>query len=90
MNNEKIENQRADIRPKYRKLFDRVKEGKASPREAIKLQCLECYGYVQAETEKCDDYLCHLYHYRPYQKAVKSPTGAVQQSNNDELSREGS
>ena len=90
MNNEKIEEQRAAMPSKYRKLYDKVLIGKASPREAIKLQCLECYGYIQAETETCDNYLCHLYHYRPYQKSVKSPTGAVQQSNIDELSEEGS
>ncbi len=90
MSADSTETHRAAIPSKYRKLFDRVVEGKASPREAIKLQCLACFGYVQSQAKQCDDYLCHLYRYRPYQKSVKSPTEPVQQPNIDELSRGGS
>jgi len=90
MSNKRIENQRALIPSKYRKLYDRVFTGKASPRQAIKLHCLECFGYVQTETRRCDNHLCNLYRYRPYQKSVKSLTEAVQQSNKGDLGREGS
>jgi len=85
MNKERIENDHLAIPSKYRKLYDRVMAGKASPREAIKLHCLECFGYSQVDTKKCDNYLCKLYRFRPYQKVVKSPTEPVHPSNDDEL-----
>ncbi len=86
MNADNTKNHRAAIPSKYRKLCDRVLAGTASPREAIKLQCLACFGYYQSEMVQCDSYLCSLYRYRPYQKSVKSPTESVQQSNRDDLS----
>lgn len=79
----------SDIPPKYRKLYDRVLTGKAPPREAIKLQCLACFGYVQSEMVQCNSYLCSLYRYRPYQKSVKSSVESVQQSSNNVLSSGG-
>ena len=87
---DEIKNHRAAIPSKYRKLYDRVLTGKASPREAIKLQCLACFGYCQSEMVQCNSYLCELYRYRPYQKSVKSSTESVQQSNRDDLSIVGS
>ena len=72
---------RAAMPRKYRKLYSRVISGKASPREAIKMQCLECWAYVAAETTKCDNYACPLFRYRPFQKPVKSPTRGVNGSN---------
>ncbi len=90
MNADKTKNHRAAIPSKYRKLFDRVLKGKASPREAIKLQCLACFGYIQSGMVQCNDYLCPLYRCRPYQKSVKSSTESVQQSNRDDLSIGGS
>ncbi len=65
---ERIEKKRRAVPVKYRKLFDRCMAGKASPRDAIKMQCLECWGYDRTETEACDIVTCPLYHHRPYQK----------------------
>ncbi len=79
----KLQEHRAAMPSKYRKLFDRVTSGGASPREAIKLNCLECCGYVRSEVERCSGYTCAFYAYRPYQKLVKSPTEPVQRSSND-------
>ena len=90
MSADSTETHRAAIPSKYRKLCDRVLAGTASPREAIKLQCLACFGYCQSEMVQCNSYLCSLYRYRPYQKSVKSSTGAVQQPNRDDLSIGGS
>jgi len=89
MNADSTETHRAAIPSKYRKLYDRVLTGKASPREAIKLQCLACFGYVQSEMVQCNSYLCPLYRYRPYQKSVKSSIESVQQSNTNVLSSRG-
>ena len=80
---------RSDMPQQYRKLYDRVMSGKASPRQAIKMHCLECWGYVRTETQNCADYACPLRAYRPYQKPVKSPTKPVQQSNINELRQGG-
>ncbi len=87
MNNDqqRIVQRRADMPRQYRKLYDRVMVGKASPRQAIKMQCLECWGWVRTETAKCDNYACPLFRYRPYQKSVKSPTKPLQQPNINEL-----
>lgn len=90
MNADSTETHRAAIPSKYRKLCDRVLAGTASPREAIKFQCLACFGYCQSEMVQCNSYLCPLYRYRPYQKSVKSSTESVQQSNRDDLSIVGS
>jgi hypothetical protein len=70
---------RAEMPKLYRKLYDRVMFGEASPREAIKMQCLECYGHTRTETQKCNNYLCPLYHHRPYKKPVKLPTERLEQ-----------
>ena len=74
----RIAKRRADMPRKYRKLYDKVMAGKTSPRDAIKMQCLECYGWVQTETKKCDNYACSLFYHRPYQKLPKSPTEPLQ------------
>ena len=41
--------------------------GKASPRQAIRAQCLECVGWVRDEVSRCSSPLCSLYPYRPFQ-----------------------
>ena len=86
---EKISQRRTDMPKRYRKLYDKVTSGKASPRDAIRMQCLECYGWVQTETKKCDNYACPLYGYRPYQKPAKSLREPLQQPNINELSQGG-
>ena len=50
------------------KLFERVYAGKASPRTAIKAQCLECVGFERAAITGCTAYACPLRNLRPYQK----------------------
>jgi hypothetical protein len=80
----RIAKHRADMPLKYRKLYDRVVAGKASPREAIKMQCLECWAYVKSETKSCDNYACNLFAFKPYQKPVKSPTETLGQLRSNE------
>ena len=40
--------------------------GKASPRAAIKAQCLECVGWNRAEVICCTGWACPLWKYRPF------------------------
>lgn len=39
----------------------------ASPRRAIKAQCLECVGFERKAITECTSFACSLYEYRPYQ-----------------------
>jgi hypothetical protein len=43
--------------------------GSASPRKAIKAQCLVCVGYDRASIRDCTGYSCPLWAYRPFQEA---------------------
>jgi hypothetical protein len=43
--------------------------GSASPRKAIKAQCLVCVGYDRASIRDCTGYSCPLWAYRPFQQA---------------------
>ena len=52
----------------YRKNYLAVVSGKASPRNAIKAFCIECYGYQRKEVTNCSAIECPLNPYRPYQK----------------------
>lgn len=83
---ERVAKHRADMPELYRKMFDRCTSGKASPREAIKMQCLECWGYVRAETTACDNCACPLFAYRPYQTA---PDGRQDDLNGVESTNDG-
>lgn len=85
---EKIARRRSFVPSKYRKMFDRCIAGTASPREAIRLQCLQCWAYVRTEAETCDNVSCPLFQYNPLRKCVKSPTGSVGGPNIDDLSPE--
>ena len=57
---------RANIPVKCRKNYERAVSGKASPRQAIKAQCLECVQYDRTEVTNCSDTGCPLYQYRPF------------------------
>jgi hypothetical protein len=70
---ERITRKRYFVPELYRALFNRCIGGKASPREAIKMQCLECWGYVRNETATCDNAACPLWRYRPYQDTAPRP-----------------
>gem|GEM_PF-1291939 len=72
---ERIDKRRADMPELYRKLYDRCTRGTASPRDAIKMQCLECWGHVRSETATCDNTACPLWRYRPYQSAPPARQG---------------
>lgn len=63
-----IAKKRGEMPRKYQKLYDRVIAGQSSPREAIKLHCLECNGWVRGEAEQCMEWACPLYQFRPYRK----------------------
>ena len=70
---QRIARRRADTPRRYQQLYDRCTSGTASPREAIKMQCLECWCWVQHETQTCDNYACPLWQYRPYQVSPGRP-----------------
>jgi hypothetical protein len=55
----------------YQSGYERAINGKASPRQAIKAQCLECVGYERNEITNCTDTDCPLYCYRPFQKQLR-------------------
>lgn len=51
----------------YRTIMLKAYSGEASPRSAIKAQCLICVGYDRAAITACTGYSCPLWSYRPYQ-----------------------
>ncbi len=50
----------------------RAFSGSASPRGAIKAQCLLCVGFDRNEVKNCSGYSCPLWAYRPYQDAERA------------------
>lgn len=63
---QRIEKKRRHVPDSILPLFDRVVSGGNSRADAIKLQCLECNGYLYSETRKCDSVSCPLYHFNPF------------------------
>jgi hypothetical protein len=58
-----------EVPPKYQATIRRaVIDGKASPRQAIKAQCLACVGFVREDVTNCTSAMCPLWHHRPYQQ----------------------
>lgn len=57
----------AEAGPLYRTIMVKAFSGDASPRSAIKAQCLICVGYDRAAITHCTGYSCPLWTYRPYQ-----------------------
>ena len=53
--------------PLYRPVMRKAYAGTASPRSAIKAQCLHCVGYERLMVTHCTGYSCPLWAYRPYQ-----------------------
>lgn len=49
------------------KSLRRAFSGAASPRQAIKAQCLVCVGYDRSAIKNCAGYSCPLWSYRPFQ-----------------------
>ena len=50
----------------YQALYARTQAKSASPLQAVKMQCLECVGFVRDEVQLCTDTRCPLFQYRPY------------------------
>jgi len=50
----------------YQALYARTQTKKAGPLQAIKMQCLECVGFVRNEVQLCTDTGCPLFQYRPF------------------------
>jgi hypothetical protein len=53
--------------PLYRQIMVKAYSGDASPRSAIKAQCLHCVGYDREAVTHCTGYSCPLWAFRPYQ-----------------------
>ena len=51
-------------------LMERAFRGKASPRAAIKANCLACTNFQRKEVEFCNSVCCPLWRYRPFQKSA--------------------
>lgn len=85
----RIDSYRAGIPPKYLKMYDRVMAGEGSPRQAIKLQCLACWGWSRSDAAECGGYDCTLYPYNPFQKPVMSPTEPDKACSTNELDMRG-
>ena len=52
----------------YRGILERAFRGEASPRQAIKAQCLICVGFHREDVRTCSSSSCPLWDYRPYQE----------------------
>lgn len=61
------------VPPKYQALVEKALRGELSPRQAIKVKCLDCMGFVATDVHSCTaepgtEGACPLWHYRPYQR----------------------
>jgi hypothetical protein len=63
--------------PSRRKLLKRAWQKDCTPREAIKLQCLDCCGEDEAAITECSDRCCPLWRFRPFQRRLSSSKNAV-------------
>ena len=57
----------ADASPLYRTAMAKAYSGTASPRSAIKAQCLHCVGYIRDDVTHCKGFSRPLWANRPYQ-----------------------
>jgi hypothetical protein len=76
MRNDVVKERIAEALPMYRGVMKKAFEGKASPRGAIKAQCLICVGYERAAITACTGFSCPLWEYRPYQVGEDSEIDA--------------
>ena len=56
---------------KHRKLYLKVMNGQASPRQCIKVHCLECVGWQRNDVAHCTSLACPLYQHRPFKASVE-------------------
>ena len=52
----------------YKEHWMNACEGKASPKQAIKMFCLECVGWSRGEVARCPAKCCPLYALRPFKE----------------------
>jgi hypothetical protein len=66
--NATAERRAATVPPRYRPLYLRVVNGKATRSGAIRIMCAECVGWedVAEAIRGCTSPACPLYHHRPY------------------------
>ncbi len=64
---ERITKAMAEASPLYRTIMEKAYASTASPRSAIKAQCLQCVGYIRDDVTHCTGFACPLWGYRPYQ-----------------------
>jgi len=62
-----------DIPVRYVKMYARAMKGK-SRKAAMRMQCIECMGYVESEVDLCTDPGCPLYPYRSGLIKANTPT----------------
>lgn len=68
MSQNRIKQVKAGMPQSYRKMYMDAVRGEASPRAAIKINCLECMGFDRGEVKACESDHCPLFQYRPYQE----------------------
>ncbi len=70
----------------FRRLYERVLVGGASPRQVIKAKCQECVGYEYASTRirECRCFKCPLWLMRPYQSKEQNPENDPTEPDEDE------
>lgn len=64
---ERISKAMTQASPLYRTVMAKAYSGTASPRSAIKAQCLHCVGFIRDDVTHCTGFSCPLWAYRPYQ-----------------------
>ena len=69
-----------EVPKQYQALYARTQTKKAGPLSAIKMQCLECVGFVRDEVIACTDSGCPLFQYRPFGPRVAKPRTEVQRA----------
>lgn len=63
----------AEAPERSRNALTRAFNGSASPRQAIKAQCLSGVGFDRAAVRDCTGYSCPLWMYRPFQSVDAPP-----------------
>lgn len=63
-----------NIPKRYEEVFKLARDGKLSPRKAIRVNCAHCMGWedVIPRVRSCSSKTCPLWAYRPYQISLES------------------
>jgi hypothetical protein len=56
---------------KHRSLYLKVINGEASPRQCIKVMCLECVGWQRNDVAHCTAPECPVYQHRPFKAPLE-------------------